>query len=180
MFDALSEKLQQTLTDAFNKGETDRLTSHLSPDVIVTWQDAHVSRGPAQVSDYLTTTRTDPTRIYGRITVAPTLDPITRLDDTHLTATGDLNDSFSLADHSTVNLHSRFTATLARRANGPWQLTTFQAAPNVFDNPILRGTAMKSVPLAGVGGAICGLVLGILLGILVGRRRPVPIRKPQP
>src|SRR3954466_14584639 len=44
--------LREELVEGFNKGEVDRLLSHLDPDVVVTWQNAEVCRGPAAVKAF--------------------------------------------------------------------------------------------------------------------------------
>jgi len=44
--------LRTELVDSFNKGDVNRLLSHLDPDVIVTWQNGEVCRGPQAVKAY--------------------------------------------------------------------------------------------------------------------------------
>src|SRR5687768_7568078 len=45
-------KLRTELVDAFNKADVERLLSHLDGDVVVTWQNGEVSRGPGGVREY--------------------------------------------------------------------------------------------------------------------------------
>src|SRR5207237_1068932 len=44
--------LRDAMKEAFNKKDIDALLKHLHPDVIVTWQNGEVSKGPGAVREY--------------------------------------------------------------------------------------------------------------------------------
>src|SRR5687768_1169465 len=63
--------LRQELIDSFNKGDVDRLLSHLDPEVVITWQNAEVCRGPAQVRAYYDKMMTGPERRVEKVSSDP-------------------------------------------------------------------------------------------------------------
>src|SRR3954470_7173819 len=66
--------LRTELVDSFNKGDVDRLLSHLDPDVVVTWQNGEVCRGPQAVKDYHDRMMTAPNHIVAKLSANPTVD----------------------------------------------------------------------------------------------------------
>jgi ketosteroid isomerase-like protein len=160
------------LVDAFNKGDLDRLLSHLDDDVVVTWQNAEVCRGPKAVKAYYDRMMSGPDRIVSRLTSNPVVD------DRHVygdwaVSWGNLHDEYALNDGSTFKFDSRFTATIAKRGDA-WKITSFHASVNAFENPILGIAAKKGGTWGGVLGALVGLVAGALIGTLLKRRRIAP------
>src|SRR3954451_13129626 len=57
---AAINRLRAEMIDAFNKGDVDRLMSHVDPDVVATWQNGEVCRGPAAVRAYYDKMMTGP------------------------------------------------------------------------------------------------------------------------
>src|SRR5687768_4145894 len=129
--------LREELVDAFNKGELDRLLSHLDPDVVVTWQNAEVCRGPAAVRALYERMMVGPDRVVKRISVSPAVDDRHVYDNAWAVSWGNMHDAFDLNDGSSFKFDSRFTATIARRGDA-WKVTAFHASVNAFDNAILR------------------------------------------
>ena len=165
--------LRGELVDAFNKGEMDRLLSHLDPDVVVTWQNAEVCRGPAAVKAFYERMMVGPNRVVKQVAVNPTVDDRHVYDNTWAVSWGNMHDTFSLNDGSSFTFDSRFTATIARRGDA-WKVTAFHASVNVFDNPILKLAARKVGTWTGIGGGVVGILVGLLLGALMRRRGAAP------
>jgi ketosteroid isomerase-like protein len=162
--------LRAELVDAFNKGELDRLLSHLDPDVVVTWQNAEVCRGPQAVRAFYERMLVGPDRVVRRISANPTVDDRHVYDGAWAVSWGNMHDEFELNDGSTFRFDSRFTATIARRGEA-WKVVAFHASVNAFDNPILGIAAKKAGTWAGIIGAGVGAVVGAIVGVLAGRRR---------
>jgi uncharacterized protein (TIGR02246 family) len=158
-------QLRQGLIDSFNKGDLNTLLSHLDPDVVITWQNGEVCRGPEAVRAYYDKMMTGPDKRVEKVSADP------KVDDRHVygdwaVSWGTMNDHFTLTDGSDLSMNSQFTATIARRGE-VWKVTSFHVSVNAFDNPILKLAAKK----VGIWAGLLGAVVGILVGILVGRRR---------
>jgi ketosteroid isomerase-like protein len=162
--------LRGELIDAFNKGDLDRLLSHLDPDVVVTWQNAEVCRGPQAVRAFYERMMVGPDRVVQRISTNPTVDDRHVYDGAWAVSWGNMHDEFELNDGSRFRFDSRFTATIARRGEA-WKVTAFHASVNAFENPILGIAARKAGTWAGVGGLAVGAALGAVGATLVARRR---------
>jgi ketosteroid isomerase-like protein len=158
--------LRDDLVDAVNKRDLSRLIGHLHPDVVVTWQNAEVSRKPDGVRAYLARMLDGPDRIVEEFTTTASVDELTRLygGDTGI-AFGSSRDRFKLRSGQTLEVTSRWTATVVRE-NGRWLIASFHASVNMFDNPLLAGMR-RVVMIAGAGA----LVVGLVLGWFMGRRR---------
>jgi ketosteroid isomerase-like protein len=165
--------LRHELVESFNKGDLDRLLSHLDPDVVITWQNGEVCRGPAAVRAYYDKMMTGPQRRVEKVSADP------KVDDRHVygdwaVSWGSMNDRFVLTDGSDLAMNSRFTATIARRGDA-WKVTSFQASVNAFENPILGYAAKKAGTWALTIGLAGGLLIGLIAGMLVTRRRRRPV-----
>ena len=66
--------LRQELIDSFNKGDLDRLLSHLDPDVVITWQNGEVCRGPTAVRAYYDKMMKGPDRRVEKVSADPKVD----------------------------------------------------------------------------------------------------------
>ena len=162
-------QLRQELIDAFNSGDVDRLLSHLDPDVVITWQNAEVCRGPEAVRAYYNRMMSGPDRIVAKVTANPTVD------DRHIygdwaVSWGNMHDQFELTDGKSFRFDSRFTATIARRREA-WKVTSFHASINAFDNPILKIVARKVGMWTALVAGIVGIAIGIIIGRVLGGRR---------
>jgi ketosteroid isomerase-like protein len=173
--DALSaiNSLRTELVDAFNKGDVDRLISHLDPDIVITWQNGEVSRGPDGVKAYYNKMMTGPDRKVQKLSSEPAVD------DRHIygdwaVSWGNLHDEYTLNDGTSFKFDSRFTATIAKRG-AEWKVVAFHASVNAFDNPILKLAAKKVGMMAGVGAGVIGLLIGFIAAKATGKR---PATKP--
>ena len=161
-------QLRQGLIDSFNKGDLNTLLSHLDPDVVITWQNAEVCRGPEAVRAYYNKMMTGPDRRVEKVSADP------KVDDRHVygdwaVSWGGMNDRFVLTDGSDLAMNSRFTASIARRGEA-WKVTSFHVSINAFDNPILGYAAKKAGTWAGLLGALAGLLIGLVAGMMIKRR----------
>jgi ketosteroid isomerase-like protein len=156
--------LRDDLVDSLNKRDLTRLLQHLHPDVVVTWQNAEVSRKPEGVRAYISRMTEGPDRLVDEFTATPTVDELTILHgpDTGV-AFGSSRDHFKLTSGLSLDVNSRWTATVVRH-DGRWKIAAFHASVNLFDNPLLAAARRN---LWGVGAA--ALVAGILLGMLLSR-----------
>jgi ketosteroid isomerase-like protein len=162
--------LRDDLVDAVSKQDMPRLLSHLHPNVVVTWQNAEVSRGHDGVRAYLTRMMSGDQRIVDRFTTKVDVDELTILygGDTGI-AFGRSQDQFELHNGPTFELASRWTATLVKEG-GAWKIAAFHASTNLFDNPVLR-MLRQSIVWTTVTAGVAGLAIGVAIMWFVGRRR---------
>jgi ketosteroid isomerase-like protein len=161
--------LRNELIDSCNKGDLPRLLSHLDDDVVVTWQNGEVCRGPAAVKAYYDKMMTGPNKIVAAIHADPKVIGRHVYGDWAV-SWGEMNDHFTLTDGRDLPLNSRFTSTIARRGDA-WKVTSFHVSVNAFDNPILGYAARKGATWAGVIAGVVGLLVGVLAGWVLARRR---------
>lgn len=162
--------LRDDMVDAVAKRDTPRLLSHLHPNVVVTWQNAEVSRGHAGVRAYLDRMLQGDNRIVDQFTTQPTVDELTILygGDAGI-AFGSSADHFQLHNGPAFDLASRWTATLVKD-EGVWKVAAFHASTNLFDNPVTQA-ARRYLIWTGVGALIVGLVIGaIIMRLMRGKR----------
>jgi ketosteroid isomerase-like protein len=162
--------LRDDMVDAVAKRDTPRLLSHLHPNVVVTWQNAEVSRGHAGVRAYLDRMLNGDSRIVDAFTTQPTVDELTILygGDAGI-AFGSSSDHFELRNGPSFDLSSRWTATLVKD-EGVWKVAAFHASTNLFDNPVTQA-ARRYLIWTGVGALIVGLVLGaVVMRMMRGKR----------
>jgi uncharacterized protein (TIGR02246 family) len=152
--------VRQGLIDAYNAHDLDALLSLCHEDIIVTWQNAEVSRGREGVRAYYQKMMTGEQRVVDDLQANPTVDDRAILfGENTAVSRGQMNDRYKLRDGTDFALNSRWSATLVKE-DGKWLVASFHASTNAFDNDILRMVARKTTTV--VGGA--ALVLGLLLG----------------
>jgi ketosteroid isomerase-like protein len=158
--------LRDSLVDAVNKKDVEALLRQLHPDVVVTWQNAEVSRKPEGVRAYLARMLQGSDRMVDDFTTSVAVDELTILHggDTGISF-GSSRDHFKLRSGQSFDLNSRWSATVVRH-DGRWVVGAFHASVNLFDNPLLVGSQRLAL-----GGSIGALIVGTVLGYLMGRRR---------
>lgn len=162
--------LRDDMVDAVNKGDVDRLLSHLTPDVVVTFQNAEVARGRDGVRQYYEKMTKGPGALVAEYSTAVTVDELTKLfgDDTGI-AVGASKDHFKLSSGTELDVEGRWTATMVKQ-DGKWYVAAFHASSNMFDNPILYKMKVTAY-IIGVFGLVMGLTLGAGVAVAFGRRR---------
>jgi ketosteroid isomerase-like protein len=163
--------VRQGLIDAYNARDVDALVSFCHPDVVVTWQNAEVSRGREGIKTYYQKMMVGDERVVDELRANPTVDERALLfgGDTAISR-GQMNDHYRLRDGSEFDLDSRWSATLVKE-DDRWQIAAFHASTNAFDNDILRVVAKRSAMLAGGVAVLPGALLGAGGCWLLTRRR---------
>jgi uncharacterized protein (TIGR02246 family) len=162
--------LRREMVAAINQNDIDALLTHLDKDIVVTWMDGRVSRGPQGVREYLEQMTKGENRKVNSYKTEAEVDDLTHLYGDTGIATGHSRDAFVLTDGRDFVVNTRWTATLVKK-DGSWKLASFHASTGMFDNPLLdlavRQTALWTGGIAGV----VGLVVGIVLTWSLRRRR---------
>jgi ketosteroid isomerase-like protein len=172
-------QLRDEMLDAWKRRDIDALLSHVDPNIVVTWQNGDVSRGPDAIRKFYSEMLLGPDSILSNMDTKLTVDDLSVLHgpDTAI-AFGSTHDDMTfrrsvgagalLGAGKTLGLTSRWTATLVRKG-GEWKVAAYHVSANVFSNPI-QDLAVKA---AGRVGAIGGFVVGAIVVLLVGwvRRR---------
>jgi uncharacterized protein (TIGR02246 family) len=161
--------MKRQLVEASNKGDFDRVLTLLDQNVIVTWQNGEVSRGPNEVKAYLERMTKGPNRIVQRFETSPEVAELTHLYGDTGVAYGDSRDLFVLTDGREFVVPTRWSATVVKK-DGRWLIANFHASTNMFDNPILSLAIRRTAMWVGGVAVIVGLVLGLLVGRLFRRR----------
>src|SRR6185295_16023791 len=158
--------LRDGLLDAIKKGDVERELSYLHPNVVVTWQNAEVSRGRDGVRAYLNRMLNGPSKIVSDYKFDVSVDELTILygGDTGISF-GKSQEHIGLATGTNIDYPARWSATLVKE-DGKWLVASLHASSNLFENPFLATTKR----LMYIGCAVA-LVVGVLIGWLVGRRR---------
>ncbi len=159
--------VRDAMIDAVNKNDAAALLSHLHENVIVTWLNGEVSRGPAEVKAYYDRMMTGEDAIVKTIAINPAVERLADFYGDTAIAYGTSDDHYTLSAGMEFAVHSRWSATLFKE-NGAWKIVNFHASTNMFDNPLLNAARTGAYWSGGVG-LIVGIVLG---GFLVYLKRP--------
>lgn len=158
--------LREQLVKAISAGDMDAIEPLLHPNVVVTWQDGQVCKGPAQVRKFYTAMAAKSKKTFQGYKVPPTADEPTILYSGGTTgvAYGYNVGIFHLAGKD-FEMRNRWTATMVKE-NGKWLLASYHVSMNVLDNPLL-----KAVKYAVLVGSCLALAVGLLIGIAIGRKK---------
>lgn len=157
--------LKTRLVDAMNKSDIDGMLAELHPNVVITWQNAEVSRGHRGVREYLEKMTKGEHPIVNGYHADINVDDLTTLygDNTGV-AYGSSVETFDLAGGQSFTLHGRWSATMVRE-NGRWLLASVHASSNLFDNPLLN--AARKLLYVGV---MVSFLIALFIGWFIGRR----------
>jgi ketosteroid isomerase-like protein len=162
-------RLRAGLIDAFNRQDLDALLSFLAPDVVLTWQNGEVCRGPGEVRAYYDRMMKGDKAIVARVMADPVVDGRQVYGDWALSH-GHMRDHFILSDGKDLPFDSQFTAVVARRGDR-WLVTGFHLSVNAFDNPVMNEGVRRGATYGAVGGLVVGAVVGAVGWGLLGRWR---------
>ena len=158
--------LKDQLVKGINEGNMDLIDPMLHPDVVVTWQDGQVCKGPAAIRKFYADMAAKSKKTFQGYKVPPTADEPTILHagNNAGVAYGYNVGVFHLAGKD-FEMNNRWTATMVKQ-DGKWLLSSYHVSMNVLDNPLLN--AVKTLA---IGVSVIALVVGLLIGRALGRRR---------
>jgi ketosteroid isomerase-like protein len=163
--------VRDSLIEAVNKNDVDKLQSHLHKNVVVTWMDGRVSRHPDGVKTYYDQMMKGDERVVESVQIKPDVDELSIIyGGTTAVAFGHSDDEFKLKEGLAFIVRTRWTATLVKE-DGKWLIAAFHASAGLFDNPLLRAAQRMVYWVGGIAG-VGGLVLGALAMRFLRRRAP--------
>jgi ketosteroid isomerase-like protein len=163
--------VRDSMIEAINKNDVDKLLSHLHKEVVVTWMDGEVSRHPDGVKSYYDKMMKGDKRIVESVQTKPDVDELSILyGGTTAVAFGHSDDDFKLKRGLDFKVHTRWTATLVKE-DGKWLIAAFHASTSLFDNPLLNAAKQLAYWVGGIAG-LGGLLLGVLLMRWLRKRTP--------
>jgi ketosteroid isomerase-like protein len=162
-------RLREGLVTSFNKGDVEGLLTYLDPDVVVTWQNGEICRGPEAIRAFYARMMTGDKRVVREIKSEPEVLGRHVYGDWAV-SWGNLHDHFVLTDGSDLPFDSVFTATIAKRGDR-WLVTAFHTSVSAFENPVLTLATRKTALWSGIGGGAVGLLIGAVGAHLLGRKK---------
>ncbi len=165
-------RLREGLVSSFTKGDIDGLLAHLDPEVVVTWQNGEICRGPGAVRAFYARMMTGEQRVVREIKSEPEVLG-RQVSGDWAVSWGNLHDHFVLTDGSDLPFNSVFTATIAKRGDR-WLVTAFHTSVSAFENPVLALATRKTALWLGLGGSAAGLLLGVVGTRLLARKKTAP------
>jgi ketosteroid isomerase-like protein len=142
------------------------LEEYCHKDIIATWQDGTTSEGHAGVIEEFDKLK----QFIDKITVDATTDKRLILNDGNLViSSGEMKDHYELGRGPSVNLNSRWSATLIKD-NDRWLLASFSASTNAFDNEVISlYLTSQKYTVSAIAGLI-GIGIGLLFSRIMNRR----------
>ena len=162
-------QLRDRMYAAYQDRDMERLLEDVTPQVVVTWQNAQRTEGHDELLAFYDRMMQGEDRVVEDVSSQMTVDELSVLygDDTAV-ARGTLVDRFDLRGGSEFTLHSKWTATVVKQ-DQQWKVASFHVSADIFDNAILD-TAKSWLVNAGVGGVLAGLLIGFALAWMIRRR----------
>lgn len=157
--------LRERIVKAYQARDVDGVLAELSDDIVVTWQNAEVSRRHEGIRNFYKVMMEGANSVVVDLKSSLKVDELSRLDlDRKMAvAVGSLEDDFTLRDGKQFHLSSRWTATLVKK-DSDWKITAFHVSTNMMDNGVLRLTVEKNrLYIGGIAGAV-GIILGGIAG----------------
>jgi ketosteroid isomerase-like protein len=164
-------QLREGLVTGLKNGDIESLLKYLDPQVVVTWQNGEVCKGPAEVREFYKRMMTGPKRIVQEIQSNPEVIGRHVYGDWAV-AWGNLHDQLVLSTGTQLNFNSVFTATIARRGDR-WLVVALHASVNAFDNPVPSPSSQKLAEWIGAAGLFGGLLFGFMASRIFPRKQPI-------
>lgn len=171
--------VRDAMLEAWGRRDIDAVLSHVEPDVVVTWQNGEVNRGPEAIRQFYKDTLEGENSALSNIVSTVTVDDLSVLHgaDTAIAA-GSIHDEMSfkrsipiaslVGAGKSISLDSRWTATLVHNS-GEWKVASYHVSANLFSNPVLELAMRGAGRAAGIGGFIGGAAIVLLIAWLRGR-----------
>jgi len=161
-------KILNSVEAAINAQDIEGMMAQMSPDCTVTWWNAEISRGHAEIRAYYRKMVKDEGRLINKYTTQAKLGDHARFvgagSDVAL-AEGSMEDEFFPVIRGSFKLNSRWSATVAKSASGEWKIVNLHLSSNVFTNSLMAEvTRMIWI------SALAALLIGALAGWFLGRR----------
>ena len=165
--DAELDKFRDELFHAFNTGDYPAmLEKYCHKDIIATWQDGTTSEGHAGVIAEFDKLK----QFIDQMTVDATTDKRLILNDGNLViSSGEMKDHYVLGRGPSVNLNSRWSATLVKD-NDRWLLASFSASTNAFDNEVVSLYLTSQKYTVSTVAGLVGIGIGLLISRTMNRR----------
>ena len=165
--DAELDKFRDDLFHAFNTGDYPAmLEKYCHKDIIATWQDGTTSEGHAGVVAEFDKLK----QFIDKMTVDATTDKRLILNDGNLViSSGEMKDHYELGRGPSVNLNSRWSATLVKD-NDRWLLASFSASTNAFDNEVVSLYLTSQKYTVSTVAGLVGIGIGLLISRTMNRR----------
>jgi ketosteroid isomerase-like protein len=173
-------RMRDEMLAAWDRRDIDRVLAHVDPNVVVTWQNGEVSRGPDAIRRFYKEMFEGEGSILSNLKSTLTVDDLSILHgpDTAI-AFGSIHDEFTfkrplastaaIGAGNTLALTSRWTATVVRKA-GEWKLASYHVSANVFSNPVQDLAVKAASRVGGIVGFVIGAVIVWLIGWAIRRR----------
>lgn len=150
---------------AISSLQVEEVIKLMHPDVIVTWQNAEVSRGPDQIRAYYNRMMKGSAPIVKKFSTQATLGGNAAFYGDTAIAYGTTVDNFELMEGLNFTLRGNWSTTVVK-TDGQWKIAALHFSTNLFDNPLLNKAKQLAWYLA-----VAGLLAGMLLMFLVNRLR---------
>jgi uncharacterized protein (TIGR02246 family) len=146
--------------------DIDGVLKQLHPDAVVTWQNAEVSRGHAQIKAYHERMIKGGAPIVKKFTTKATLGGPAVFYADSAVAYGTTVDTYELSEGLKFTLNANWSATLVK-VDGQWKVAALHFSTNLFNNPLLNSAKEMMWIAAGIA-----LVIGLIIGaLLMGMRK---------
>jgi ketosteroid isomerase-like protein len=171
---AIHEELRAVLNQtesAINTGDFDKMLPVLSEQIRATPVNQEFLSSRAEVSAYFKKWF-GPKGYLKKLEISLQPDTLTELspDKSWGIVYGNGIEKYILSDGRPYELHTRWTATMAKEADGHWRIRSIHIGTNFLDNPILT-EAEHALGLAAAAGLAGGLLLGGIAGWFIGRKK---------
>ena len=150
-----------------NARDLPRLLAPLDDDVIVTYQNAHVARGKAEVEAYYKQMLESPNALVERLQIRAEVGGPAVFHDQVAIAHGTSVDHMRLRTGQEIELDAAWSSTSVRKGKA-WKVVAIHFSTNVLDNSLLRAAQRMAFWVGGLG-----LLAGLAAGFWLGRRRRV-------
>jgi uncharacterized protein (TIGR02246 family) len=155
--------LREKIFAAYEARNVNDVLELVHADVVATWQNGFRARGREEVRKFFEDMLTGEKRIVRDVKSKLTVDGVSVLHgDNTAVACGNIADKFELTSGTTLELDSKWTATLVKR-DSEWSIASFHVSTNVFENPVLttaRSWMTNLAIIAAVGTGVIGLGIG--------------------
>jgi len=157
------QQLRQLMAEvegAINDQNIDRMLTQFDDNATVTWLNAEVSRGKADIKAYYQRMVGDERAILKKYLTKAKLGAPAKFYGDIAVADGTTADEFYPWKRAVFKLDSNWTGTLAK-SDSRWKLVSLHLSSNVFNNPLID-EYQQMLWYVGAGGFFAGLLLSFL------------------